>query len=251
MLCSTAHSELLLSYPISEGAGTLVADASGNDYDGNIEGALWVEDRFGQPGSALQTGTGDWINPPDAPLSPSLMTVASWIRIDDYSDNPAPIWSAEKGTGSTGFHSRLQITPDGHLRFEAIAPFGTSGSRSTTSAETLDTGVWYHVAGTYDGTTTKIYLDGSPIGSTDYGSTALLNTDATIPKGIGHLENWGVQWFKGRLDDFRLYDLALDDASISNLASIPEPAGGMYLFVIGWVCWRLCSRNSRRASGLL
>lgn len=220
---SRVEGSLVLHYPISAGTGGTLLDASGQNHDATLEGASWTTDRFGHAGAAIQTGHNAWANPPDAPLKPLEMTVAAWIYIDSVGGSASPIWSAEKGSGATGFHSRLQITPGGELRFEAVAPHGSSGYRSTTSSEALGFEQWHHVAGTYDGTTTRLFLDGVSIASDNHGGYEGLNTDASIPVGLGHLENWSVQWFSGKIDDVWLYDTALDEASIASLAAIPEP----------------------------
>ena len=229
---SDAGASLLLHYPVSTGTGDTLFDNSGFNRDASLEGASWTTDRFGNEGAALQTGKNAWANPPDAPLKPVEMTVAAWIYTDSAGSSPSPIWSAEKGQGASGFHSRLQITPDGKLRFEAVAPHGSSGYRSTTSSEALALETWHHVAGTYDGTTTRIFLDGVSIASDNHGSYQGLNTDGTIPVGLGHLENWSVQWFSGKIDDVYLYDMALEESAIASLAAIPEASHATWLFAL-------------------
>jgi hypothetical protein len=69
-------------------------------------------------------------------------------------------------------------------------------------------GKWYHVAGTYDGTNTRVYINGNLEGSYNAPISEPLVT-STLPTGIGHLPNWSVQWFEGIIDEVRIYDRAL------------------------------------------
>jgi len=205
-------------WAFDEGEGTVADDSSGNDNDGTLVGALWTADRYGADGKALEFGVNKWVNIPDT-LKPNEITVCAWVYIAGTDDSATPVFSAEKGLGSTGFGYRLQITPDAKLRMEAVAPFSCSGARAVTSAGPLNLNQWYHVAGTYDGVSTKIYIDGNLAGNSSFGTYQALNTDITIPVAIGHLENWGVQWFKGKIDDARIYDSALTEAQISAIMS--------------------------------
>jgi hypothetical protein len=114
------------------------------------------------------------------------------------------------------------VTNTGNLRMEAVAPYGTSGARTATSSSALELNHWYFVAGTYDGNDVAVYIDGSLMGSTHYTSTVGLSSDVSIPVGLGHLQNWSLQWFYGMIDDPAVYASALSAAEIGALSSVPE-----------------------------
>ena len=72
-------------------------------------------------------------------------------------------------------------------------------------------GEWYHVAGTHDGTTMRLYVDGVEIGSRA--------VSGTVATGTGVQINSGNERFDGLLDDVRVYDRALSPCEIALLAA--------------------------------
>lgn len=210
--------QLLGHWLFDEGTGTVAYDSSGNGNHGTLEAAVWTADQFGNDGMALELGVDKWVNIPDT-IKPSEITVCAWVYITATDGSAGPVFSAEKGLGGTGFGYRLQVTSDGKLRMEAIAPYTVTGARTVTSAVPLNFNQWYHVAGTYDGNNVKIFIDGVLEGSSSFDTYEGLNSDISIPLAIGHLEGWSVQWFRGKIDDARIYDSALTQEQILNIVT--------------------------------
>lgn len=233
---SSSSASLIADWGFDEGSGSTTEDLVGN-LDGTLQGASWTTDRLDRAGKALEFGQNKWVNIANT-LKPQQVTFSAWISISGTDSAASPIFSAEKGHGADGFAYRFGLDSGGRLRLEAIAPQGTTGSRYAFSSAKLLSGEWYHVAGTYDGQTVAVYVDGALAGSTTYGSVQNLNTAADIPVAIGHLEGWSVQWFRGKMDDVRVYDEALSGGQVSAL--VPEPSafslGGMVL--MGWLARR-------------
>ncbi len=212
-----AAATLLGHWAMDEGTGTVLADSSGNGYDGTLISGTWTADRFGLAGKAILLNNQRIDIPDDAKAE--TVTLAAWINPTRYgsTSSPACIFSSETGSGASGFVWRLALIDNGILRMEAVAPYSNSSERYIKSATgAIPLNEWHHVAGTYDGTTVRIYIDGSPAGSKQYGSQALLNTSASIPSTIGYM-SWGLQYFGGTLDDARIYDGVLTDAEIFSL----------------------------------
>ena len=214
-------------WTMNEGVGASTIDIV-NSHTGTVQGATWTMDRFGYSGNALECGVSKWIDIPDS-IKPTNITLCAWIFITGYDSSAAPIFSSEMGSGASGFAWRLQVRSNKHLGFEAIAPFGSSGSRGVESSEVLSTGLWYHVAGTYDGRSSLLYLNGELIASNTYATVQNLNTGTSIPSAIGHLQNWGVQWFRGTIDDARIFDCPLLFSEIEKLASDQPEFNGVSL----------------------
>jgi hypothetical protein len=76
--------------------------------------------------------------------------------------------------------------------------------------------VWHHVAGTYDGATMKIYIDGL-LHKSNVLEGAVLDNNGVVE--IGGREYLSSALFIGELDDVRIYDYALDADEIKELAS--------------------------------
>jgi hypothetical protein len=70
------------------------------------------------------------------------------------------------------------------------------------------TNTWIHLAGTYDGTNACFYTNGTLAVT----ATAALQLNDTFPLriGAGATEGAGAMWFPGRVDDVRVYRVALD-----------------------------------------
>ncbi|QNN25419.1 PEP-CTERM sorting domain-containing protein [Planctomycetales bacterium ZRK34] len=237
---SKARAGLIAEYHFDEGSGTTAADSAGSA-DATLVGATWTTDRFGNVGQAVQTGYNAWVNPPNT-LKAEQMTLAGWIYIDSYNSTPCPIFSAERGLGTSGFAYRLQVDGTGHLVMEAVGPTTTSPAHTATSNQTLALGQWYHVAGTYDGYKSKVYIDGVFDGeSVTFASYNAISTSSIIPVGIGHLENWSVQWFYGRLDELQVYDQAMAADAVALMVSgtsVPEPTSLSLLGAAGMMILR-------------
>jgi len=77
-------------------------------------------------------------------------------------------------------------------------------------------GVWVHVAGTYDGSTMRLYLNGTE-------QPGAVSVSGTVATGGGiHLSSSG-ETLNGRLDDVRVYSRALSATEIQALANGQHP----------------------------
>ena len=69
---------------------------------------------------------------------------------------------------------------------------------------------WSHLAATYDGTTLRLYVNGSLVGSRAVANPLLTSTGVLR---FGGNSVWG-EFFAGRIDEVRLYNRALAVAEI-------------------------------------
>jgi hypothetical protein len=89
-------------------------------------------------------------------------------------------------------------------------------------------GQWHHLAATLLGQEIKFYLDGLPKDSKTYVGTPVTNTSELV---IGnHAGYWRA--FYGAIDEVCIYNRALNDAEIAQLAAIPLP-GAIWLLGSG------------------
>ena len=86
--------------------------------------------------------------------------------------------------------------------------FGTAG---------LTTNTWTHVAGTYDGTTLRLYVNGVQVGS--QAKTGSMPVSAN-PLQIGGDSIYG-QYFPGSIDEVRVYNRALSATEIQSDMNTP------------------------------
>jgi len=75
---------------------------------------------------------------------------------------------------------------------------------------------WYHIAGTWDGTTAKIWVNRNLIFQSAYQPTSIFS-QSTVPLYIGYA-GWEDEFF-GKIDEVRISDIARD---FTDTTSIPE-----------------------------
>ncbi len=199
------NESLVLSLPFNEGQGTVAGDKSAYANDGTIYGASWGNGRYGKALSFVRSES-DYVqcsnvsNLPTTAISVNawikITTHASWLHIVQHE------WKAS--TGSWG----LWTNSLGKIFFG----IWDGSTQYTASFDGLQTGVWYHIVGTYDGNTIRIYVDnieGTP--ETLPGQTL----DSAGDVRIGRSE--GTEYFDGMIDAVRIYSRALSQTEVESL----------------------------------
>ena len=139
-----------------EGSGTTAYDNSGTipPNDGTVNGATYESSPMGQALSF--DGVGDYVGIPHSTSLDisSVITVEAWVKADTLGSQNAII---RKGLWDTAVIKSWgldiqQISGVKKARFFIYD--GTTGYLATSGA--ITTGTWYHLAGTYDGTTVDI-----------------------------------------------------------------------------------------------
>jgi hypothetical protein len=89
-------------------------------------------------------------------------------------------------------------------------------NHQTFVANPLQSDVWHHVAGVWDGSTATMWIDGDMVGQVDAPAVAY----DVGPFVVGADDNDGFLFFwRGAIDEVRFYDRALTDAEIAELAA--------------------------------
>jgi hypothetical protein len=213
---------LIAYWPCDEGQGPIVQDVSGYGNDGTISGAAWVP---GFQGWGLEILTTDIVQSIprsfDDPIG-SVFTVAAWVRWDGPSvyDRPGTVFDGRSPV--EGFF--LGIQQDGALRLNIYHP--PSGGEGAVSTSPVPLDAWTHVAGVFDGSsqTLRVYIAGVEAG---VAAATYPYYDSYISAAMGN-NRWAPgdgQWapLNGILDEVRLYDRALSDEEIAELALGPSP----------------------------
>ena len=197
---------LVAGYGFDEGSGGSVADASGNNNNGTVGGAGWVP--IGKSGGALNfDGTNDWVTVPDANSLDLTtgMTVSAWVRPDNLGTAWRSVMFKER-PGAVVYG--LYANTSGQVpNVEATFGNTTEDVRGTTK---VPDNQWTYLAGTYDGTTLRMYVNGNLVGSEALGGAM---TTSTSPLRIGGNERWG-EFFDGLIDEVRVYNRALSATEI-------------------------------------
>ena len=182
-------------------------DSSGNNRNATVNGATLTADRYGQLSKAYSfDGSNDYMPTPIQNFASSNgVTLALWFRSAGTNDYSGMFFSRLSNGTSVG---GLNTFPNGGVRFR-----GTNGQPGVDSSTGFFDGRWHHVLGTYDGTTSKIYIDGALASSTAIsGSVSYRGT-----LEIGRDSITGIRFFNGAIDDVLVYDRALSESEIAGL----------------------------------
>jgi hypothetical protein len=208
------------------GDGTTVADTSGNGLTGTLVDMdpvrSWVPGRKG--GTALEFAPTTAVPHPSVrlPIVPALeglqrFTVAAWVYRTATSA-PTQMSVISQQMNDTLYEVfNLSFNSDNLTFYLPGMPAGSGGQPYTVRAEeATPLGVWTHVAASYDGTKARLYRDGSLVKTLAYAGPLPLSSK---PIFIGTNVNTGnEQPFVGYIDDVFLYNVALDDQAVAQLA---------------------------------
>jgi hypothetical protein len=209
---------LVAYYPFSGNAN----DESGNGHNGSVEGPVLTSDRFYNANAAYQfAGNGDVVRIQPAPnfWSKGKLTFSCWMKIQ-----PGGLYQPRIMSNGTLDVGLTDTSGNPQLFF---AGWGFNGLFPTNR---LTSGLNYHVAGTYDGTTARVFLNGAEIAATN---TAWSFQTTALPLGIGKNLDTGTDWFSGVIDDVRLYDRALSGNEVVEIFERERPNPPLTIQVAG------------------
>jgi hypothetical protein len=195
--------------------GGTAEDITGNGHTATIEGATLARGKYG---NALQfNGESDVVKVPSSPefALTEGFTIESWVRPESESNEWAPILAKNPGSEEAGGGGPAWWLYEGD--WNSNEPYGgtepTPGTRSeAVSEKPLPVSAWSHVALTYDGAKLRLYVNGELIdcSPTPAGAPRVTAGELQIggPNGYGN-------FFRGRLDEVRIYNRALNAAEVT------------------------------------
>jgi hypothetical protein len=204
---------LVAAYSFNAGSGQTAADASGTGNTGTIVNATWgAAGRYGAALSFAGTGSVTVADAPSLDLARG-MTLEAWVR---PSATQGSAWrTVLLKERSAGLCYSLYANSTSK---KPQAVINTGGNdRSTQGASTIPVNAWTHLAATYDGTTLRIYVNGSLKQSTNVPGTLVTSNGALR---IGGNSVWG-EYFRGLIDEVRVYNRALSVSEIQSDMSTP------------------------------
>ncbi|MFT5513694.1 MAG: hypothetical protein ACI8SE_002103, partial [Bacteroidia bacterium] len=145
--------------------------------------------------------------------SDSTITVEAWIKADSYGRNvyDNSIFCKHGWTrGNLGYV--LRCGSNGKISFNISD--GSGNWREAASASIMETGIWYHVAGSFDGDSVNVYINGELVGTTLYSGSISVSSGLTAR--IGDLANGGGRLFNGMIDEVRVWSTDVDEATLKD-----------------------------------
>jgi len=207
-------------WKFDDGMGSATArDSSGQGNNGSLISVnadmQWLP---GKSGTALELGGIGWVN-----VAPSTsidgivdqVTVASWIYLEGTVMRYATAASRQIGSGLQQ-HYHVSLNTD--VKPSLFITTGVDDIALLIAKDAVVPRTWVHLAGTYDGTTAVLYVNGVEAASQALTGTFAPDTTPVIIGGNGN-DATGVptELFPGRLDEVMLYHRALTAPEIGRL----------------------------------
>jgi hypothetical protein len=189
---------LVAAYGFGERRGARVRDASGAGNRGRVRGARRT--RKGHSGRALKfDGRNDFVKVRDAASLDlrAAMTLEAWVRTAGRRSGRVVLSKQRGRTVSYALYA-------GDRRGRPAAVATRSARRSVRARGRLRRARWTHLAMTYDGANMRLYVNGSLVAERPGSGTPRASAG---PLRIGAGSRG--RFFKGRIDDVRIYNRAL------------------------------------------
>jgi hypothetical protein len=181
------------------GRGDVCVDASDNGNAGKPKGTTIVDGKSGKARGF--NGLGDYIEIPAINI-PKAITVSAWVYSDKFAQNGFIVTK-----NPVNSQWALFFESDGYLKWRG------SGSEPSVKCPAPSNGSWHHVVAKHEGTNASLYVDGILCASAVV--PAIGNGAGSIT--MGRFDGGKYYYFKGRIDEVRIYNRALSDMEITEL----------------------------------
>jgi hypothetical protein len=160
-------------------------------------------------------GTDDRVscgNDTSVQITGKLLTLEAWIYPTSFKTNPWDCNVICKEDNSANYGYMLRVGGSGQLNFGMGNGTSTWMERNSPS-NVLVLNTWQHIAGTYDGTWMRLYVNGKVVDSASATSN-ISNTGAAIQLTIGDHTGSYQRRFQGLIDEVRVWKACRTTAEI-------------------------------------
>jgi len=207
---------LVAALSFSEGAGTAVHDLSGTGNNGVVSGATWTAG--GRYGKALSfDGVSNWITIDDAPslALTTGMTLEAWVNPASLAGWQTVLYKERPDPSGAGLAWSLYASDSTAPPAAYAALAGTANPWThVTGTSMLALNGWAHLAASYDGASLRLYVNGTLVRTLSLPGRLAVGTGPLRIGGNAPSIPFGGQFFKGLIDEVRIYNRALSQAQI-------------------------------------
>jgi hypothetical protein len=210
------HLDALIS-----GSPATTPDSSGKGHDlSATSGLIGVAGHFGgafdfSHGGTLRTTA-------QASLEPQRITVMAWVKSSGSPGTSKYVVNQGSNAGCTASSYALESNYGGLVFF--VWDGNGFVSKSPDAGTGIWDGQWHAVAGTYDGSTVRLYVDGQEVGS---GNAAPPTINYTLGGStdftVGTASCSDGYHYPGAIDEVRVYDRTLSASEVAQLQNAPGP----------------------------
>jgi N,N-dimethylformamidase beta subunit-like, C-terminal/Concanavalin A-like lectin/glucanases superfamily/Bacterial Ig-like domain/Bacterial Ig domain/Calx-beta domain len=215
---NTASSGPVAAFGFNETSGTTASDNSGTGNAGTVSGAAWTAG--GKFGGALSfDGVNDWVTVADSNSLDltTAMTVEAWVRPATINGWETVLMKESAASYGYGLYADNNGNDVGQPRRPAAWMVQSGSYFGAEGTSQLPVNTWTHLAATYDGSTLRLYVNGTQAGSVNRSGSIDVTSGALR---IGGNAIWG-EFFAGLIDEVRVYGRALSATEIQSDMNTP------------------------------
>ena len=194
----------------------MTAYASAGGSNGLLQGACSWQPASGHHAGALRTYGNDArvdLGPCDITTGTGdAISIACWFHPQIVSGDERVLVSKTIGPDPDDFVWSLSLVNSTGARFRLRA--GGTVHTVEIPPSSIFSNTWYHLAATYNGSTIRLFLNGSPTASGS--ASGAIGFHPQAPATLGNLVDNSAPFF-GMLDDVRIYDQALTGLDVVDL----------------------------------
>ena len=198
--------------------GTSAADSKGTNTGSYAGGVARVAGLIAADADGAHDfdGVNDLVDLAPAPFgTPTQFSVEAWTRIDTQKTGAGQHFLVTDAFDDLNDGFTLSVDAANKPQF-AVARTGSTRVTAVSSLA-LSLGTTYHLVGTYDGATARIYVNGVQRAAAAYTGGITYNASRELFLGSqSKAFNRALRWLDGKLDEVALYDRALPAATVQS-----------------------------------
>jgi len=202
-----------------EGTGEVASDSSGRAHLGKLmKGPKWVSGKFGKALSF--DGKDDYVGIPALEIrtDSKSFTAIGWFKTDESKNGPLWMWG-DNPTPSSSSDAEAPVGWRSNGNF--AAGFYIGGHKYAEAEQSYTDGKWHFVAQVGDEDTGYLYVDGEQISSANagyvYASNPYFILSARSKNSGSEIDD--VEYFNGIIDEVALFNVALTEEDIQEIAA--------------------------------
>lgn len=198
-------------------ASTTPASAGGVPLQ--ISGATATAGRFGNAFS-FNGANGDALSATDPALNSAQVTVMAWVKASGSPGQYKDVVSQNGNPACSVASYALYDGSSGGLQFYIANGDSSAIVSAAEPPANIWDGQWHAVAGVYDGSSVRLYVDGAEVGSpTDATGSAIDYALSDTTFEVGNFHACSGFGYTGAIDEVSVYGRALSAAEIASLQS--------------------------------